>query len=112
MKDLQEYLVELAAFDPSSATEDERRKMIERGVELISSNVSVAPKTIEEIIAKRRQAVDTSAIEVPIHVKTGIDLQIENVNRILTLQEMTRERYIQAAGILVKGITSIISLVI
>lgn len=104
---MEEYIEELIRFNPATATEDDRRALIAKGRALAVNQIATATTTLDDIIERRKSGVDTSTISIPIHIRSEMNIQIANVDKILATQRMTQERYIAAAGSLVKILVSI-----
>lgn len=96
-QDILDYFDKLVAFSPDTATDAERKALLNEGVKLIEAKTDTTPKSMEEIVDRLKMGVNTDAIVVPEYLRSDIDLTREEVGKLDQARKVTKEAYRQTA---------------
>lgn len=92
-----EHFNELIAFNPDSATDEERAALIKKGMDLIEQKTTAKPETMEDIARKHASRVKTGSVRVPKYLKADIEVTRSAVKEMMETRKATVDAYKKGA---------------
>jgi len=108
-KRILEYFDQLVAFNPNTATDEQRIALLEKGIEIIGSKTK-KKRTMKDIVDENAKKVDTGTVEVPDYLISDIDKARIQVKEMMDSRKATVEAYRQSAKAIFTTLIKIVAI--